>query len=163
MILCDTGPLVALVDGDDLHHSICLTIAGTLPANSLVTTWPCLTEAMHLLDRAAGLKGQNGLWSYLIDGLLHLHLPLDGEWRRMHELINQYADMPLDLADASLNTAAEQLGKRQLFTIDRLLGQLNSPMASFSTLSPKSASFRRRWLFSNRPAPSKLERGRFRG
>lgn len=136
MILCDTGPLVALVDGDDKHHLICLSTASTLPANSLVTTWPCLTEAMYLLDRAAGLVGQNGLWSYLTDGVLRLHLPAEGEWQRMHELMNQYADMPLDMADASLISAAEQLGERQLFTIDRLLGAVKLAGGGFLKILP---------------------------
>jgi len=39
----------------------------------------------------------------------------------MHELMNQYADMPLDLADASLISAAEQLGDRRLFSLDQQL------------------------------------------
>jgi uncharacterized protein len=136
VILCDTGPLVALVDGDDLHHSTCFATATALPANSLITTWPCLTEAMHLLNRAAGLEGQNGLWSYLADGVLQLHLPAEGEWKRMHELMNQYADMPLDLADASLISAAERLGERELFTIDRLLGAVKLADGKFLQIVP---------------------------
>jgi predicted nucleic acid-binding protein len=94
VILCDTGPLVALVDGDDPHHSICLKTAGLLPANSLITTWPCLTEAMHLLNRASGLEGQNGLWSYLSDGMMRLYLPKSGEWQRIHGLMNEYPTCP---------------------------------------------------------------------
>ena len=33
--------------------------------------------------------------------------------------MEQYADHPMDLADASLVTAAEAIGTRQVFTIDR--------------------------------------------
>lgn len=118
MILCDAGPLVALIDADDAHHLRCTEAARTLPPTSMVTTWPCLTEAMHLLYRAGGLEAQNGLWTYVADGILRLYLASEGEWHRIHELMNQYADMPLDMADASLVSAAERLHDRQLFSID---------------------------------------------
>jgi predicted nucleic acid-binding protein len=125
-----------LIDGDDPHHSICLQTAGQLPANSLVTTWPCLTEAMHLLNRASGLEGQNGLWSYLTYGVLRLYLPEEDEWQRIPELMNQYADMPLDMADASLISAAERLGEKRLFTIDRLLGAVQLSDGQFLQIVP---------------------------
>ena len=38
---------------------------------------------------------------------------------RAFELMELYADHPMDLADASLVAAAESLGTRKVFTIDR--------------------------------------------
>jgi predicted nucleic acid-binding protein len=38
---------------------------------------------------------------------------------RAFELMELYADHPMDLADASLIVAAESLGTRRVFTIDR--------------------------------------------
>jgi predicted nucleic acid-binding protein len=76
---------------------------------------------MYLLSRAAGLNAQNELWSFISDGLVRLHLPDVEEWRRIRELMNQYADMPLDMADASLISAAEQLGEMRLFSLDSRL------------------------------------------
>lgn len=73
---------------------------------------------MHLLHRAGGLAAQNELWSFVADGLVRLHLPGNEEWRRMHALMNQYADMPLEMADASLASAAETLGVRSLLSLD---------------------------------------------
>lgn len=37
----------------------------------------------------------------------------------MRALLRQYNDLPMDLADASLVAAAEQLGLRRVFTLDR--------------------------------------------
>jgi uncharacterized protein len=54
MILCDTGPLVALIDQDDAFHARCVAALSALPAEPLLTTWPCLVEAMYLLWRAGG-------------------------------------------------------------------------------------------------------------
>ena len=117
--LCDTGPLVALVDRDDPHHARCVAALQTLPAQPLLTTWPCLTEAMYLLGRAGGLPAQDELWGYLADGLVVLHLPGATEWERMRTLMQQYHDAPMDLADASLVTAAERFHLRRIFTLDR--------------------------------------------
>jgi uncharacterized protein len=87
----------------------------------MVTTWPCLTEAMHFLFRAGGLEAQNRLWAMIADGVLSLYLSSSDEWLRMRDLMQQYADLPLDLADASLVSAAEQLNERQLFSMDQSL------------------------------------------
>lgn len=118
MTLCDTGPLITLIDRDDPHHQRCVAALERLPADPLLTTWPCLTEAMYLLGRAGGLPAQDALWSYLNDELLILHVPETPEWRRMRVLMNQYGDTPMDLADASLVAAAEDMGLRKIFTVD---------------------------------------------
>ena len=118
MILCDTGPLVALIDQGDPYHAQCVAALSTLPANPLLTTWPCLVEAMYLLWRAGGLPAQEELWSYLADGLVTLHTPEEKEWERMQILMQQYHDSPMDLADASLVVAAERKNLRQIFTLD---------------------------------------------
>ena len=118
MTLCDTGPLVALVDRDDPHHARCVAALQALPAQPLLTTWPCLTEAMYLLWRIGGLLAQDELWGYLADGLVVLHIPAANEWERIRTLMQQYHDAPMDLADASLVTAAERLQLRRIFTLD---------------------------------------------
>jgi predicted nucleic acid-binding protein len=119
MILCDTGPLVAILDRRDSHHARCVAALDQIPAGEMVTTWPCLTEAMHLLGDRGGLRAQDSLWTYVADGALQLYEPADGEWQRMRSLMSQYGDAPMDFADASLVSAAEQLGTRRVFTIDR--------------------------------------------
>lgn len=118
MTLCDTGPLVALVDQDDSAHARCVAALNILPASPLLTTWPYLVEAMYLLWRAGGLPAQEELWGYLTDGLVILHTPEFDEWKRMQELMRQYHDTPMDVADASLVVAAERRNLHRIFTID---------------------------------------------
>jgi uncharacterized protein len=120
-MLCDTGPLVALIDADDSDHEQCKTALAGLPVSPLTVTWPCLTEAMHFAYRVGGIEAQNELWSYVADGILRLYLSVEGECDQMQALMNQYADMPLDIADASLITAAERLNDYQLFSLDKPL------------------------------------------
>ena len=116
MIFCDTGPLVALVDADDASHARCVAALEALPASPLLTTWPCLAEAMYLLWRAGGVPAQEELWGYLADGLVILHTPGATEWERMRVLMQQYSDTPMDLADASLVVAAELRQMQRIFT-----------------------------------------------
>jgi predicted nucleic acid-binding protein len=119
VILCDTGPMVALFDEADAGHERCKAALSSLPPEPLVTTWPCLTEAMHLLSRVGGAPAQERLWTYVADGIVVLHLHEPNEWKRMRVLMQEYADAPMDLADASLVAAAERLGIRRVFTLDR--------------------------------------------
>jgi len=58
-MLCDAGPLVALIDADDPDHERCSETLANLPVSPLTVTWPCLTEAMHLAYRVGGVKAQN--------------------------------------------------------------------------------------------------------
>ena len=116
MILVDAGPLVALVDADDQYHKKCVAALKVLQ-EPLVTVWPPVTEAMYLLGDLP--KAQEALWEMLARGVLQL-LPLDlTDIPRMRELMNKYADRPMDLADAALVRVAEREGIRKIFTLDR--------------------------------------------
>lgn len=117
-LLIDTGPLLALIDRrDGAHRQMAATFA-RLPGQVLLTTWPCITEAMYMLGVAGGYGFQEVLWGYLIDGLLRTHDLAELEQQRMRALMAQYVDTPMDLADASLVAAAESLDARRVFTLD---------------------------------------------
>jgi hypothetical protein len=73
---------------------------------------------MYLLGGRCGWNGQQGLWRYLEKGLLILHFPAEDEWNRCRELMEQYNDTPMSLADASLVVLAEVTGLRRIFTLD---------------------------------------------
>jgi predicted nucleic acid-binding protein len=116
MILVDTGPLVALFDPQDEQHNRC---RGTLKeiGEPIFTTTPVLTEAFHMLGPAS--TGSDRLREFVQVGGLSVWF-LDRAWlTRAFELMDLYADHPMDLADASLIAAAEALGTRRVFTIDR--------------------------------------------
>lgn len=118
-MLCDTGPLVAIVDRRDIHHKACVATLASIPEGSLITTWACLSEAMHLVWRAGGQSAQELLWSFVADASVKLDAPDPDEWEQMRSLMHRYSDAPMDFADASLVTAAERLGTNRVFTTDR--------------------------------------------
>ena len=116
MILVDTGPLVALFDSQDEQHNRCRATLKEI-RESILTTTPVLTEAFHMLGPAS--IGSDRLREFVEDGGLSVWF-LDRAWlTRSFELIELYDDHPMDLADASLIAAAEQLGTRKVFTIGR--------------------------------------------
>jgi predicted nucleic acid-binding protein len=108
--------MIALVHADDQHHATCVEALKNLQ-EPLATVWPPLTEAMYLLKGLPAAR--EGLWEMLVRGALQL-LPLDaGDLPRIRELMRQYANRPMDLADAALLRVAEREGIRKIFTVDR--------------------------------------------
>lgn len=116
MILVDTGPLVALFDPVDGSHNRCVTILKTID-EPLATTVPVLTEAFHLLSAAS--LGAQRLMDFISEGGLTVWFLDDVALSRAFELMIQYADHPMDLADASLVVVAENERLKKVFTIDR--------------------------------------------
>lgn len=117
-MLTDTGPLVAIINPNESAHADCADILRTLHA-PMVTTWPYLTEAAHILRKAGGWPYLAKLWTLFDTGALRLHFADEVELRRIHELMTTYRDIPCDFADASLVAAAETLGANKIFTLDR--------------------------------------------
>ncbi len=118
MTLCDTGPIFALVDrSQTTPHAQCKAALPTLSL-PLLTTWPCLAEAMYLAGAKGGWPMQRLVWQYITDGTLRIHPLSEAEITRMQTLMEKYKDTPMDFADASLVAAAETLGLRRIFTLD---------------------------------------------
>jgi predicted nucleic acid-binding protein len=116
MILVDTGPLVALFDPQDAEHERCVkTLKGIREA--IATTIPVLTEAFHMLGPAS--VGSERLREFVDEGGMSVWFFDRAALTRAFELMEKYADHPMNLADASLVAAAEDLGARKVFTIDR--------------------------------------------
>jgi predicted nucleic acid-binding protein len=119
MVICDTGPLIAIIDATDPYHNGTRQMIVSLGATQLITTVPCLTEAFYFLHRFGGWNAQSQLWLLLESGGLQIDDQLVNDLPRISDLMQQYRDAPMDFADASLVALAERLGVRQLMTIDR--------------------------------------------
>jgi predicted nucleic acid-binding protein len=116
MILVDTGPLAALFDPQDQQHRTCVGVLKKI-REPIVTTIPVLTEAFHMLGPAS--IGSDRLREFIEGGGLAVWCFEPATLTRAFELMERYADHPMDLADASLVAAAESLSTRRVFTIDR--------------------------------------------
>ena len=115
MILADTGPIVALFDRDDRYHPLSLRTIEKFQEH-LITTWPVLTECFYLLGFS--WQAQHDLWTFLKRGGMQL-FPMDKtHFSQCRDLMRQFWNLPMDLADASLVVAADELGTPKVFTLD---------------------------------------------
>ena len=96
-------------------HDVCRKALEAL-AGDLVTTWPVLSEAFYFLDRPLH---RALLWDTVMNGGVQLADISPREFSRIRTLMDQYADLPMDFADASLVALAERLKVRRVFTLDR--------------------------------------------
>ena len=118
MTLCDASPLFALVDTRQAEANKRCKLALRRLRKPLITSWPAFTEAMYLVNRVGGWPLERLLWRYVLSGQLLIHIPSEAEIQRTAELMEQYRDTPMDLADASLVAAAETLDLSRIFTLD---------------------------------------------
>ena len=114
-VLVDASALVAFLDRDDEAHERCV-VALKGSCESLVTVWPALTEAMHLLSGTP--KGVDALCDMIEDSVLGLVALDEGDLPRMKDLMRKYHDLPMDFADAALVRVAERDGLSRILTFD---------------------------------------------
>jgi predicted nucleic acid-binding protein len=122
MIIVDSGYWFGLLDRRDEYHPACREFLAQCH-EPLVTTFPVLTEALHLLMRRGNapqglallaiLSKLQAQGSFSVFSLYEEHLP------RVAELMAQYIDLPMDLADASLVLLAEHLGHGRIVSTDQ--------------------------------------------
>lgn len=115
LLLVDTGPLVALASHRDHAHFRCTEFLKNYRGR-LLTTWAVLTEFSHL---APSLSASLPLYHWIERGGLEV-MPLGkDELVSAIDWLTQYADRPMDLADASLVIAALKTGCTHIWTLDR--------------------------------------------
>jgi hypothetical protein len=115
--LLDTGPLVAYLSAGDPAHA---EVAACLDrfSGQLATTSAVVTEAMHFVSPAPG--GPRLLADFLdASGTQVYDFSRPPDLRAAVELIETYADVPMDYADATLLLLAEGLQVDDLVTLDR--------------------------------------------
>ncbi len=115
LIMLDTGPLVALLNRHDAHHSWCTEQAASL-APPFYTCEAVLAEAHFVLHRAH--LGQRHLIELLDSGKIELTSIVSDQLSRVGTLMNTYADVPMSFADACLVCMDEELGGT-IFTLDK--------------------------------------------
>ncbi len=118
MIIVDSGYFVALADVNDAAHEQARALAPSLE-EGWITTWPVLTESCYFLGRRVELRSAIGLLDDIVASVIDVWNPPPSAYARVPELMRRYADLPMDLADASLVLLAEHLGHGRILSTDR--------------------------------------------
>lgn len=115
-LLLDTGAFVALLDEDETMHGACVAALEKWDG-PIVTTEAVLTETMHLVGDS--LETQQRCLTFFLRGICILFPSTTSSLTRVAKLMKKYRALPMDFADATLVTLAEELATNHVFTIDR--------------------------------------------
>jgi uncharacterized protein len=114
--IVDTGPLYAAADLDDAAHRASVE-ALQQPGLELVIPALVVAEARYLVGSRLGSRAE----ARFLRGLAQLEVepPAAEDWRRIADLVEEYADLPLGGTDASVVALAERLDTGVVVTLDR--------------------------------------------
>lgn len=118
MIIADTGFWVAFFNRGDAYHLHARKCVRHL-REPLITTLPVVTETCYLLQQRAGVSRALAFVGCLRQGGCTLFQLQNTLLARIEELMRQYANLPMDFADASLVVLAETLGHGRILSTDR--------------------------------------------
>jgi predicted nucleic acid-binding protein len=118
MVIADTGFWLALANRRDGHHALAKARLEALD-EPLITTWPVITETCYLLLTRLGSPSQRTFVKSLGAGATAFFDLRPEHAPRIAELMESYADLPMDLADASLVLLAGELGHGRILSTDR--------------------------------------------
>jgi len=118
MVIADTGFWLALANRRDAYHAAARMAYQGL-SEPLVMTWPVMTETCHLLLARLGPATQIKFVKSFAEGAFQVFDLRHAHTARLQHLMAQYADLPMDLADASLVILAEHLGHGRILSTDQ--------------------------------------------
>ena len=114
--LLDTGPWVALIDKSETMHKKCFNWLQDF-SGELYTTEAVLTEVMYLLNFSTA--AQLSALDFVIKGAVNLVPSTKYSLNRVRKLMDKYSDLPMDFADATLVTLAEETHVLNICTLDK--------------------------------------------
>lgn len=121
MVVCDTGPLVALSNERDEHYLTANNLFRDLHmAGETVLVPPTvLAEVCYWLNKHGGPDVEAAFLDAVADGTFALVDLTSIDIGRMAELVRTFASFPLGGTDASVIAVAERLGVQEIATFDR--------------------------------------------
>lgn len=114
-LLLDTGAFVALLDKSEKKHRDCVDFFSNFQGK-IFTTEPVLTETLYLLNQLNGVE--KVCIEFIFKGGITLVPQSNTSLSRAVELMGKYKDIPMDFADATLVSLAEEIGTNEIFTLD---------------------------------------------
>ncbi len=114
----DSGPLVALFNRADRWHSPVVDWLRANGAARLVSTWPVAAEVCALLARRVANDCASDFLRWAQRGGIALEGAAPGSLTEVLHIAERFANLPFDLADATVAEAAARLRVRHILSID---------------------------------------------
>ena len=117
-IIADTGFWLALGSKKDKYHNLAIKVSQQLPFDP-ITTWPVITETFYLLQKFQGTYAAKSFLAQIESSNIDIFQIEIKHLAQLQLLVEKYADLPMDLADASLVILAEELGHGRILSTDQ--------------------------------------------
>jgi predicted nucleic acid-binding protein len=117
VVVVDSGAWLALANPRDRFHGRVKQALAKV-REPLITTLPVLTEVSHLLLARIGTDALLRFISSWAAGAFRVFDVTVEQAPRIAKLMKKYADLPMDLADASLVVLAEELNDGRIVSTD---------------------------------------------
>jgi len=108
VLLVDTNVWLSAADRSSARHAESVAVLRG-HSSELAATVPASAESSWLILDRLGTSAHTEFLNRVVDGSLRRIELLQQDWVRIRELCAQYADLTLDLVDASIVAAAERL------------------------------------------------------
>lgn len=117
MIVLDTSGLLAAIDGSQRHHAAAAAAIRAATGPLLLSPF-VLAELDYLLSTKVSRQAAAALLEQVAAGAYRLEPMESVDIARASEIVLQYRDLQLGLADASLVVLAERHGTIDILTLD---------------------------------------------
>jgi predicted nucleic acid-binding protein len=114
-VIIDAGPLVALLNRRERHHTWASSILDTIEP-PIFTCDPVLSEACFLLQDVSG--GQDAVLELVSRGIVRSDFRVASEIDSIRILMKKFSDVPMSLADACLVRMSELDQQSVVLTLD---------------------------------------------
>ena len=116
-VVCDTGVIYALYDADDVHHKAVQAVVEAEPG-PLFVPMALLAEIDYLLSVRLGVDATLDFLASVQMGAFTLVALTTEDVARCRQLVQQYRDLPLGIADAAVVATAERMRLQRILTVD---------------------------------------------
>ena len=116
-LILDTGPLYASLDRDDADHAACRRLIEE-SVEQLVIPAPVMVEVDYWVHSRLHPGVFVALLEDIFVGAYRIEELASGDYRRIREVCDRYADADVGFVDAAVLAVAERLNEPKLATLD---------------------------------------------
>jgi len=115
LVMMDTGPWVGLIDRSEKRHEECVEWLRDFRGN-ILSSEAVLTEVLYLLNFSQ--RAQSAAIDFVLSEAIILVPSGLESLKRTKKLMEKYKDIPMDYADATLVSIAEDFSVTHVVTFD---------------------------------------------
>lgn len=117
-MICDTGPILAALDGADPDHSRCARLLQEADTQ-LIVPMLVLAEVDYWCHERLDPSAWLAFLDDVLAGVYRVEPATTTDLRRCYSLQQQYRDLKLGVVDASIVALTERLAEAAVATLDR--------------------------------------------